>query len=71
MNLLNPLILQSGEELSSEETAVAIVAIIAFSFLITVVASIATWQLIGAWRTRMAVGREQGGSAWRSSSCCL
>jgi hypothetical protein len=53
------LLLQSDDALTGEETAIAITAIAAGSIMITVIAAIATWQLIGAWRTRMAVGREK------------
>jgi len=53
------LLLQSDDALTGEETAIAITAIAAGSLMITIIAGIATWQLIGAWRTRMAVGREK------------
>jgi hypothetical protein len=53
------LLLQSDEALTGEETAIAITAIAAGSIMITIIAGIAAWQLIGAWRTRMSVGRER------------
>lgn len=51
------LILQEGP--SSEETAIAIVAIIAGSLIVTVIAAIVAWQMLGSWRTRTVVGREK------------
>ena len=53
-----PFILPTGSP-TSEETAIAITGIIAGSLLATIVISIIVWQLAGAWRTRMAVGREK------------
>lgn len=51
--------LQSGSDaLSENEAEVAMTAIFMGSVLITIVASVMVWQLVGAWRTRMAVGRE-------------
>jgi hypothetical protein len=53
-------ILQTSDNaMSSEETAIAIVAIIAGSIMVTLIAGIVSWQLLGAWRTRLAVGREK------------
>jgi hypothetical protein len=56
---MTPFILQTSDALSGEETAVAITAIVAGCLLATVVISIIAWQLLGAWRTRIAVGREK------------
>lgn len=54
------LLLQAADDgVTTEEAWIAITAIIAGCTLVTVVAGIAAWQLIGAWRTRMAVGRER------------
>jgi len=51
--------LQAGSDrLSENEAEVAMTAIFMGSVLITIVASVVVWQLVGAWRTRMAVGRE-------------
>ena len=55
----NMTLLQSGTgELSKQEAEVAMTAIFMGSVLVTIVASVLVWQLVGAWRTRMAVGRE-------------
>ncbi len=52
-------LLQSGTGgLSEQEAEVAMTAIFMGSVLVTIVASVLVWQLVGAWRTRMAVGRE-------------
>lgn len=48
-----------GDDISDNEAEIAMTAIFMGSVLLTVVASILVWQLIGAWRTRMAVGREK------------
>ena len=54
-------LLQSGTDgLSDQEAEVAMTAIFMGAVLITIVASVLVWQLVGAWRTRMAVGREHG-----------
>ena len=56
----NTTLLQSGSGgLSDQEAEVAMTAIFMGAVLIMVVASVLVWQLVGAWRTRMAVGREQ------------
>ncbi len=47
-----------SESLTSEEVPVAITFLAAVGVLVTVVAGILLWQLLGAWRTRMVVGRE-------------
>jgi Tfp pilus assembly protein PilN len=46
------------DRLSDQEAEVAMTAIFMGAVLITIVASVLVWQLVGAWRTRMAVGRE-------------
>lgn len=52
-------LLQSGNEnFSDNEAEVAMTAIFMGAVLVTIVASVLVWQLVGAWRTRMAVGRE-------------
>jgi Tfp pilus assembly protein PilN len=52
-------LLQSGTDgLSEREAEVAMTAIFMGAVLITIVGSVLVWQLVGAWRTRMAVGRE-------------
>jgi hypothetical protein len=55
------LILQAADNdgLSNNETAIAIVGTIAIFTAVIIVSSIVAWQLLGAWRTRMAVGREK------------
>jgi hypothetical protein len=45
--------------LSDNETAIAIVGTVGAFVVVLVVASIVAWQFLGAWRTRMAVGREK------------
>jgi hypothetical protein len=53
-------LLQAAEtELSGEEAAIAIIAVIGGCIVFALVAGIVAWQLLGAWRTRMAVGREK------------
>jgi hypothetical protein len=54
-----PFLILQSDELTGEETAIAITAIVAGSLLAAIVVSILVWQLAGAWRTRMAVGREK------------
>ena len=44
---------------SQREADVVMMAIFMGSVLATIVGSVLVWQLVGAWRTRMAVGREQ------------
>ncbi|MEX0751229.1 MAG: hypothetical protein WD359_10525, partial [Dehalococcoidia bacterium] len=52
-------LLQVDDELSGEETAVAVTAIVTSGLVFAIIVGIVAWQLIGAWRTRMAVGREK------------
>ena len=47
-----------AESLTSEEVPVAITFLAAVGVLVTVVAGILLWQLLGAWRTRMVLARE-------------
>lgn len=48
-----------AESISSNEVPVAIAFMAAAGLVVTVVGGILVWQLLGAWRTRMAVGRER------------
>ena len=47
-----------ADGLSKQELETVQLAIFMGAVLITIVASVLVWQLVGAWRTRMAVGRE-------------
>ncbi len=48
-----------AESITSNEVPVAITFLAAAGLLATVIGGILVWQLLGAWRTRMAVGRER------------